>query len=61
MVTLTKSQLQILSQFFSNMAVVWFAAAFIGSSNIGFVLQYGMAGIFALVLSLRLAGEVNDK
>lgn len=56
---LTESQLKILSQFFSNMSIVWFAAGFVGATNIILTLQYGLTGIFSLVISLRLIKEVS--
>lgn len=56
---LSVSQRKLLSEFFSNMAVVWFAATFIGATNALLSLQYGLSGIFALIIALILAKEVN--
>lgn len=55
----TKSQTKVLAQFFSNMAVVWLAASFIGINDILFVLRYATPGLLSLILALLLVKEVE--
>jgi len=49
---LNGSQLKRLSEFFSNMAIAWLAAAFIGAKDVNLLIQYGILGILSLLISL---------
>ena len=56
----TGPQLKVLSGFFSNMAVVWFTASFIGIHDFALLFQYVISGILSLVAAMRLAKEVSN-
>ncbi len=55
----THAQVKILSSFLSQMAVVWFAASFIGIKDFVFMFQYAIAGFLSLGIALRLVKEVD--
>ena len=55
----SSSQLKILAEFFSNMAIVWFAASFIGVKDGVLLFQYLTSGILALGTALYLSREVD--
>lgn len=56
----TDPQLKLLSEFFSDMAVVWFAAAFIAPVEPTSALKAAMSGFSALYFALSLAREVKS-
>ncbi len=57
MLAFNNSQLKLLSNFFSNIAVVWFTAAFVGALNLPLTLRSIGNGIMALLVGLYLLRE----
>lgn len=49
---LTPTQLKLIADFLSNMAVVWFAAAFIAPTNFLLTIISSIEGLIALVLAI---------
>lgn len=56
---LADSQLKLLAEFLSNMAVVWFAAAFVAPMDLVFALKASLSGLLTLYAGLSLAREVR--
>lgn len=59
MVKFTELQIKLLADFFSNMAVVWFAAAFVGGINMIISLRSVLFGIVCLLTGIILIKEVH--
>jgi hypothetical protein len=57
----TIAQIKLLANFFSNMAVVWFGAAFIASGSIVTKVNAFAEGSIALCISFVLLREVNGR
>lgn len=55
-IRLYQKQVDIIAEFMSNMAVVWFAAAFISPASIQAVVVHSGYGIFALTTAIALKG-----
>lgn len=53
------SQLRVLSEFFSNMAVIWFAAAFVAPASPNYTLRAAFSGFLSILLALFLLKEVE--
>lgn len=59
MKALSEFQFKILSGFFSNMAVLWFGAAFINPSDTPSSIKYVISAIASLVLALKVGKDVK--
>ncbi len=56
----TSLQLKLIAEFFANLAVIWFGAAFITSTNLITSIQAGLNGIFALIIGIILMKGVKE-
>ena len=57
--TLASSQVKLVAEFFSNMAVVWFAAAFVAPVSQLTVAKSLVNGFLALLIGIVLIKEVK--
>ena len=55
-ILLYEKQVNIIAEFMSNMAVVWFAAAFISPTSAQSIVVHSGYGIFALTAAVVLKG-----
>lgn len=59
--SLNQYQLRLIAEFFSNMAVVWFAAAFIAPVSQATIIKSLVNGFVALGLGILLLREVAKR
>lgn len=59
MMTLNHDQIKLIAGFFSNMAIVWFAAAFIEPRDIVTMFRAGLSGVFSLAFGIVVLKEVK--
>lgn len=57
----TNLQLKLLSDFFANMAVVWFGATVISSMNVFIGIRSLFTGFLSLFIGIIIVKEVNEK
>ena len=53
-IVLNTKQVDILAEFFANMAVAWFIAAFVAPRSISHIIAYAIYGILCLYTALFL-------